>query len=58
MSSNGDPQDHLRGGRGTATAIVIAKAIARAAEAEVTVAAGVEARDAVGHITDKRAERS
>lgn len=58
MSSDGDPQDHLRDGRGTATAIAIAKVIAHAAEAEVTAAAGVEARDAVGHITDKRAERS
>ncbi|EAA60085.1 hypothetical protein AN4850.2 [Aspergillus nidulans FGSC A4] len=47
MSSDDDPQGHLRDGHGTATAIAIAKVIAHAAEAEVTVAAGVEARDAI-----------
>ncbi|RDW86276.1 uncharacterized protein DSM5745_02918 [Aspergillus mulundensis] len=57
MTSADDPRDLLRGAHDTATATAIAKTTAHEAEAEATVAAGVEAHGAVDRITDRRAER-
>ncbi|KAL4873554.1 hypothetical protein BDV12DRAFT_160274 [Aspergillus spectabilis] len=57
MTSGNDPHVPPHDGPDIATAIVIAKDIAHAAETEATAVAAVEAHAATEHIMDKKVER-